>query len=352
MKKILITSALVVAVGAVLAISFSEKAESGDQSKTGSIATTFSVSTATVKKQDVSESVSVVGTIAANNDVVVMSETQGRVVNVRAEVGDFKKAGSVLVEIDSEMKEAAYSAAKVSYEKSKKDLDRYESLFKEGSVSDSQIEQARWTYQTAKSQYIIARRQFNDTKITTPISGVVAARYVNLGSMVVGAPQATQIANIVDISTLKARVNVAEKDVFRLAVGDKVEITTDVFPNTVFTGVISTISSKGDEAHTYPVEVVLENNKKQLKAGMFAQLTFSPHSTNSALVVPREAIIGSLKNAQVYTVSNNVATLRSVVTGKEVGTDIEIVKGLNEGEVIVVNGQNNLKDHAAVIIRK
>lgn len=352
MKKILITSALVVAVGAVLAISFSEKAESGDQSKTGSIATTYSVSIATVKKQDVSENVSVVGTIAANNDVVVMSETQGRVVNVHAEVGDFKKAGSVLVEIDSEMKEAAYSAAKVSYEKSKKDLDRYESLFKEGSVSDSQIEQARWAYQTAKSQYIIARRQLNDTKITTPISGVVAARYVNLGSMVVGAPQATQIANIVDISKLKARVNVAEKDVFRLAVGDKVEITTDVFPNTVFTGVISTISSKGDEAHTYPVEVVLENNKKQLKAGMFAQLTFSPHSRNSALVVPREAIIGSLKNAQLYTVSNNVATLRSVVTGKEVGTDIEIVKGLNEGEIIVVNGQNNLKDHANVVIRK
>jgi len=329
-----------------------EKSEAQTNEKTSAIATAYSVSVVKTQKQNISETFSLVGTIIANNDVIVLSETQGRVMKVKAEVGDYKPAGSVLVEVDSELKEAAYKTAKMTYEKAKKDLERYEALYKEGSVSDSQIEQARWNFQSAESQYIVAKRQYTDTKITTPISGIVTARYVNVGSTVMGAPQATQIANVVDISKLKVKVNVAEKDVFKLKTGEKVEVTTDVFPNAKFTGVISSISDKGDEAHTYPVEVVLKNMKKQLKAGMFGRVQFSPKSSSTALVIPREAIVGSLRDAKLYVVQNNIAKLRNVTIGKEYGTNVEVLNGLHEGEVVVVNGQNNLKDNAAVIVRK
>jgi RND family efflux transporter MFP subunit len=324
----------------------------GQNSATGTIETSHSVSVVKTSKKDVTDSFSQVGTIVAYNDVAVVSETSGRVVKVNAEVGDYKPAGSVLVEVDSELREAAYKAANVNYEKAKKDLERYEALYKEGSISDSQIEQARWSFQSAESQYIVARRQLSDTKITTPISGIVTARYVNIGTMVMGAPQATQIANVVDISRLKVKVSVAEKDVIRLKVGEKVEVTTDVFPNAVFTGSIFSISSKGDDGHTYPVEVVLKNSKLQLKAGMFGRVVFTPKSSGNLIIIPRESIVGSVKNATLYVVNNNVAKLRSVVTGKEAGTNIEILSGLQEGELVVVNGQNNLSDNAPVIIRK
>ena len=323
----------------------------GQNSANAAIATSYSVSVVTASKQDVTDKFSQVGTIVAYNDVAVLSETSGRVVKVTAEVGDYKPAGSVLIEVDSELREAAYKAANVTYEKAKKDLDRYEALYKEGSISDSQIEQARWSYQSAESQYIVARRQLSDTKITTPISGIVTARNVNIGSMVMGAPQATLVANVVDISRLKVKVNVAEKDVIRLKVGEKVEVTTDVFPNEVFTGSIFSISSKGDEGHTYPVEVVLKNSKQQLKAGMFGRVVFTPKSSGNIIVIPRESIVGSVKDATIYVINNNVAKLRSVITGKETGTDIEILSGLQEGELVVVNGQNNLSDNAPVIIR-
>ncbi len=279
-----------------------------------------------------------------------LSETQGRVVKVDAEVGQYKEAGSVLVEVDSETKEAAYKAAEVNYEKAKKDLERYETLYKEHSISDTQIEQARWAYQSADAQYITARRAFTDTKITTPISGIVTARYVNVGTMTVGAPQATQIANIVDISRLKAKVQVAEKDVFRLHVGDAVDVTTDVFSNTTFAGKIFTISSKGDDGHTYAVEVLLLNPRQELKAGMFVHLTFTPKASTTALLIPREAIIGSTQNAQVYVVNNNIANLRSILVGKELGTSVEVLQGLQEGESVVTDGENNLSDNAQVIV--
>jgi RND family efflux transporter MFP subunit len=329
------------------------KAKSDSQNSTSAtIATSYSVSVITAARKDMTDSFSQVGTIAAYNDVAVVSETSGRVVKVNAEVGDYKPAGSVIVEVDSELKEAAYKAADVTYEKAKKDLERYEALYKEGSSSDTQIEQARWTYQSAESQYIVARRQLSDTKITTPISGIITARYVNVGNMVMGAPQATVIANVVDISRLKVKVSVAEKDVIRLKVGEKVDVTTDVFPNDVFTGSIFSISSKGDEGHTYPVEVVLKNSKQQLKAGMFGRVMFTPKIAGNNIVIPRECIIGSVKDAKLYVINNNIAKLRPVVTGKDLGTDIEILDGLQEGEQVVVNGQNNLSDNAPVIIRK
>jgi membrane fusion protein, multidrug efflux system len=351
-KLKLISSGLVLFALVIIFYSCNKAKSDGQNSESGIIATSYSVSVVTVAKKDVTDSFSQVGTITAYNDVAVLSETSGRVVKVRAEVGDYKKAGSVLVEVDSELREAAYKAAKVSYEKAKKDLERYEALNKEGSISDSQIEQARWSFQAAEAQYIVARRSLSDTKITTPISGIVTARYVNVGSMVMSAPAATTIANVVDISRLKVKMSVAEKDVFRLKVGEKVDVTTDVFPNAVFSGYIFSISSKGDEGHTYPVEVVLNNSKQQLKAGMFGQVKFTPKSSGNLIVIPRECIVGSVKDAMLYVINNNVAKLRSVVTGKETGTNIEILSGLQEGEQVVVNGQNNLSDNAQVIIRK
>ena len=250
--RIIIISSIVVVI--LIALIVKNKIELNASSHSGAISTAPAVSIYKITRQSLDNRFSLVGTLNGFNDVIVLSETQGRVVKVNAEVGQFKEAGSVLVEVDSETREAAYKAAEVNYEKSKKDLERYESLYNDHSVSDTQIEQARWAFQTAESQYITARRALSDTKITTPISGIVTARYVNVGTMTVGAPQATQIANVVDISRLKAKVQVAEKDVFRLHVGDAVDVTTDVFPNTIFTGKIYTISSKGDDGHTYAVE--------------------------------------------------------------------------------------------------
>jgi RND family efflux transporter MFP subunit len=348
--KILLFGGLILAV-LVLLIVRNRTAMNAPSNSNGMI-TARSVSVVAVKRELLNDRISVVGTINAYNDVTVLSETQGRIVKVNVEVGNAVKAGSVLVEVDSELKEAAYKAARVAYEKAQKDLARYEALYKERSIPDSQIEQARWSYQTAEAQYTVARRQLDDTKITSPIAGVVTSRPVNLGQMVMGAPQATQIANVVDLSKLKAKVSVSELDVFKLHNGDPVDITTDVFPGTTFAGTIATISSKCDEAHTYPVEVLVADSRHQLKAGMFARITFKPESSVQMLLVPRQAIIGSMQSPRLFVVKDSVAGLRAVVAIKQVGTQVALASGVNEGDEVVVDGQNNLSDGSPVIIRK
>ncbi len=350
--RLLSISVVVLGVSLGFIMNSQTKNETPISSGTG-IITAYSVSVVTAAKHSVSDNFSLMGTIAANNDVVIMSETQGRVVKVNAQVGEYKTAGSVIVEVDDELKEANYKAAKMSYEKAKNDLDRYEALYKDKSISESQIEQARWAFQSAESQYIVARRQYRDTKITTPISGIVTARPVDIGSMLQGSPQPSVVANIVDISKLKVKINVAEKDVFKLKLGDNVEVATDVYPDAAFEGKVITIGAKGDDAHTFPVEVRIENSAKYpLKAGMFGRVNFTSKTRQTNIIIPREAIIRSVKDAKVYVVKDNVAKLRSVKVGAEFGTNVEIISGISEGEIIVVNGKNNLKENASVVVRK
>jgi len=308
------------------------------------------VTVAEVAKERLSESVSLVGTITANNDVAIVSETQGRVTKVSANIGDYVQAGSTIVQVDDELKQAAYATAEVNFEKAKKDLDRFESLIKENSISDTQLEGARLAFKSAEAQYIVARRQFNDTKIKSPISGILSSRPVDVGTMI---QNNNTVANVVDISKLKVKLNVSEQDAFRIKVGDKVDVTTEVYPGVTFEGKVSTISSKADDAHTYPVEVVLANSSTHpLKAGMFGRVSLVSVKDHESVTIPRQALVGSTKKPQVYVVDNGFARLRDIVVGAQVGTNLEVLSGVRQAETIVLSGQNNLKDSVAVTVLK
>jgi RND family efflux transporter MFP subunit len=352
MKRLKYIGMAIVVLGAIVAMLLYNKAKVQAKTKPDVI-DSYSVSVTTVAIQKISENISSVGVTAAYNDVNVISETQGRVTAVYAKVGDYKPAGSVLFQVDDEVKKANFNLAEANYQKTKKDLERYEMLVKQKSATDAQYEAAKLANSNAEANYIVAKRQLKDTKITTPISGVVASRLVDVGSMVQGAPQATLVANVVDISKLKVKVNVSETDAFKLKTGDKVDITTEVYPGVKLEGKIETISSKGDEAHTYPVEIVVSNGGKYpLKAGMFARVYFKTIQRNEMLAIPREALVGSVKVPQVFVVENGVAKLRNIILGGEYGTNVEVVSGLSTGETIVTSGQNNLTDNVKVDIMK
>ncbi|HTY36540.1 MAG TPA: efflux RND transporter periplasmic adaptor subunit [Bacteroidota bacterium] len=349
MKRVKLFSGIMIVLALTIAVLLNNKSKMQARSKTDDVHF-LPVTIAPVEREKMSETISLVGTITANNDVAIVSETQGKVTKVNASIGDYVEAGSTIVEVDDELKQAAYATAEVNFEKARKDLERYESLIKENSISDTQLEGARLAYKSAEAQFIVARRQYNDTKIKTPISGIVSARPVDLGTMI---QNNTTVANVVDISKLKVRLNVSEQDAFRIKTGDNVSITTEVYPGVVFQGKVSTISSKADDAHTYPVEVVLANNKEHpLKAGMFGRVLFVAVSDREALTIPRQALVGSAKKPQVYVVDNGIARLRDIVIGSEIGTDLEVVDGLRMNESIVLSGQNNLRDSVAVTVMK
>jgi RND family efflux transporter MFP subunit len=321
--------------------------------KRGGVEQVFYVKVEKAEMKILTETISLTGTVTANNDVNIISETSGRVTAIYANVGDYKQAGSVLAQVDDELKRAAFISAETNYNKAKKDLERFLQLYEQKSASDSQLDQIKLAAAVAESQFIVARRQLEDTKIKTPISGYITARYIDLGSMVQGAPQQTLIANVVDISKLKIKVNVAEKDAVTLKPGDYVSVMVDVFPTEKFVGKVDWISSKGDDAHTFPVEISIKNNNgKKLKAGLFARVEFSNLKNQEELVIPREALVGSARNPQVYIVNNGIANLKPLVISGIIGNYVRVIDGIKEGDEVIVNGQSNLTDKTEVNILK
>jgi RND family efflux transporter MFP subunit len=308
----------------------------------------YPVTVSTVVQKEVSNKIELVGTIVGDNDVQVISEAQGKVTGIYAKVGDYKSAGSVIAQLDDELKKSAYETAQVNYEKSKKDFERYDVLYKNKSVSDVQYEQAKLGYYNAQSQYVAAKKDYEDTKITAPISGIITSRNIDMGTYV---NKNMPVANIVDISRLKVKVGVAEKDVFSLKQGNKVTVTTNVYPGVEFPGTISTISDKGDQAHNYPVEISLMNSKEHpLKSGMFGKVSFKQKSNEAKLIVSRDALVGSIKSPQVFVVENGTVHLRDIIIGNTYDTNLEVLNGLKTGDKVVVNGQNNLEENTAVYV--
>ncbi|MDQ1266257.1 MAG: rane fusion protein multidrug efflux system, partial [Bacteroidota bacterium] len=241
MKKALAIIFTLILAAVIVTVLLRNRSSREAKAKSTGILTVFPVNTFTVSRQKFDENLEMLGTVYANKEVLVVSETQGRITELNADVGTRVNAGTQLAKVDDELKSAALLSADANFEKAKSDLQRNEQLFKEKSISGSQIDAVRFAYKAAESQHIIAKRQLSDTKILSPISGVVSSRLIEVGSFLnIGAP----VMNIVDISTLKIKLNVGEKDVFKLKVGDIVEIQTDVYQNETFHGKISNISDK------------------------------------------------------------------------------------------------------------
>jgi RND family efflux transporter MFP subunit len=348
MKRLKLIIVLMVIVGAIAAILVNNKNKIEARSKTDKLES-YAVTIAEAEKRKIESNLEMVGTITGNNDVAVVAEASGKVIEVHARVGDYKTAGSILFKLDDELKLAALKTAEVNYQKSKKDYSRFEALYKGKAVTDAQFENSKLAYQSAEANYIVAKREYEDAKIKAPISGVVTSRVMDIGSYV---NRGTVVAEIVDISKLKVKLNVGENDVFKLKQDDKVEIRTDVYPGAAFTGKIETISSKGDEAHTYPVEVSFANSKEHpLKAGMFGKVKFIQAEKSESVLIPRDALIGSIKSPRVFTVGNGIASLREIVIGSVYDNYLEVLNGINPGDKVIINGQNNIKDNDKVIIR-
>lgn len=303
------------------------------------------VSVYTVKYGDITENISFVATAYPNKEINISSEISGKITKIDFAEGSYVQSGQLLVQIDDELKISAYENTKALYEKAERDLNRNKELYSNKSISDAQMEAAQLNYENAKHQFNIAKKQLKDTKILAPFSGFITQKFVDLGSFVnVGNP----IANLVDISILKVRSNISEKDAFKLKKGDLIKLTSDVFPNKIFIGNISYISPKSDDGHTYTVEILLNNANHELKAGMIFNANLNFNIKQNKLIIPRDAIIGSIKNPYVFIVENEVAVIKYIKVGNDVGNFIQVIDGLKEGDKVVVKGKINIVDGSKV----
>lgn len=351
MRRTLIWSALLlllfVWVGYTLASNKKKRIENTPKAERGGA---VSVTVAQVARQDLKQPISLIGTVNANADIELYGETAGRVLAVNGKLGDYLPKGAVFVAVDSELQAAALKLAEANLEKAQKDLERYQGLRQSNVGTDQQLDNLKLAVVAAEADLVNARRALANTQIRMPFGGVIASKYVEVGSYLQQTPP-TLLANVVDISRLKVVINVSEEDIFRVKPGMAVEVTSSVHPGATYRGTVQAIGAKGDAAHNYPVEVVVANNAANpLKAGMFARVTFTTLPSANALIIPRESLVGSTKDAQVYVVRSGKAYLTPVQVISEVGDRLVVSTGVTEGDAIAVTGLLNLYNEAPVAV--
>lgn len=303
------------------------------------------VSVVDASNDQLNQKISLTGTIQAEKEVTVVSETAGKVLRLDAKIGDRISKSSAIAHVDNTLQNSAFAAAKAKYYKAKKDLERFESLYKENNLSESDLEMARLNLHASEAEFAAAKKQMDNTIITAPISGYIADRYIEEGTVV---DPGKQIATIVDLTTLKLRINFNELDAYRIKLNDKVKVFTDVYPGVEFIGKVSAIGYKADESRNFPVEIKLPNSTKNpLRSGLTARIEIVPAQTN-ALLIPRASLSSNFKKPTVFIFNNNKADAREIVTGRENNEYVEVVSGLTAGEKVIVKGINNLKPGAVV----
>ncbi len=308
------------------------------------------VNVTNIQRQVIKDNLIMTGISASFKEVTVMSETQGRILNMNVELGQKVSLGQVIAVVDEELKAAQYKTAEANLEKAKKDLERFEALLKEKAATEYQVEGAKLQVKLAEAQYTIAKRQVEDSKIKSPVSGTVIMKMLETGMMV---GPATPVVTIADLSQIKVRVNVPEKDIYKLKINQNVEVSFEAIGKQKFKGKIYTIADKADEAHTFMVEILVPNPQGIIKAGMFATVDFQLLSERNAMLIPRKAIDGSLKTPFVYVAQGNKAIKKEVNLGVEKDTWVEVVSGLDENDLVIISGQNNLTENSEIeVIQK
>ena len=303
------------------------------------------------------------GTIKPWHEATIMSQTSGQIKEVFLELGQFKRCDEVLVQVDDELKQYAYNQAhaqfinaEANYEKANKDLERNKQLYKNKSITEFEMENARLKERSAyasmisaKAAFDTARRQLEDTKIKSPIDGDIAQKIVDVGDTVSpGMP----IATIIDIRKLRVLVGISSQEIPRIKQGQQVQIKVDTYPNLTFKGKVSFIGPQAElSSRTFPVEIKVDNTSdKKLKPGMIARTNILVGKEDNVVVIPQDSILELEGKKVVYIVKEDRAERREITVTKVFENQVCACKDLKPGELLVITGQENLVEGALVTI--
>ncbi|HLS12245.1 MAG TPA: efflux RND transporter periplasmic adaptor subunit [Flavobacteriaceae bacterium] len=358
------------------------------------------VEIATVETTSIDQLVSATGKIYPETEIKLSSEVSGEIIELPVREGQQVSKGDLLVRLNPDLiqsslsqsqaamqnAQAQHTQAKANEMKAEIAFNRNKSLFEKGVISASEWEAIETEYKVAKAsvssayynvQSALANvKQAQDnlarTTIYSPMDGTVSMLSSELGERVVGTAQmtGTEILRIANLLRMEVEVEVNENDIVKVSLGDKTKINVDAYPRRQFTGEVTEIANsadadlKADQVTNFKVKIkilpesyedLLEGqpeNFSPFRPGMTATVDIVTMQVPSALAVPIGAIVMKGKDdfkeeepkfeedtdkvESVFVFQNNKVVLRQVETGIQDSKNIEIKKGLQEGDKIVV----------------
>lgn len=319
-----------------------------------------------VVREDISERLSYSGLIEAWQQVNVTPEIAGKVARIYVNEGDFVRQGQLLAELDTralelqlKQAEAALAVAEANRADAQRNFERMKRLLAEKAVSKQQYEKIKLAYDAAEAQWKqaqaalnLVRHNLEVSRMKAPFSGVVASRNADVGDvinpMMGGFSPNSGVLTLIDYSKVKIKIDVSQEDIVRIKKKQKAFIQIDAYPHRQFEGEVAIVNQTADPlSKKFRVEVWAPNPELLLKPNTFGQVTIEVNYHPEAIVVPQKAIV---ENKYVFVVEKGVAHRREVQIGLQNSEKVEILSGLEPGELVVVEGTLGLTDGAKVKI--
>jgi RND family efflux transporter MFP subunit len=321
-----------------------------------------------VRTQKISEKLIYTGVIEARKKIVINPDIGGKIAGIHVEEGDRVRQGQVLAELDTrairlqlEQAEAQRAVAEANFRDARNNLERWERLRKESAVSEQQYEQVKLAHDAAASQLQQAEAAVNLAKynldvsiMEAPFAGIIAAKNAEVGDVVNplmgGFGAASGVLTLMDFSTVKISVEVSQKDVVRVAKGQTAYLSVTAYPERIFEGRVTVVNLAADPlSKKFGVEVQVRNPDLELKPNTFGDVTLEVSSQENALVIPQQAV---LENRFVFVAENGKAVKREITIGLQDTVLLEVVRGLQEGELVVVEGNYGLDEGAEIEVEE
>lgn len=323
------------------------------------VAKSIPVSSAPPTVRDIEYVLTALGSVESLNSPTISAETAGRITSVEVEVGSRTELGQLLVTIDNSLyeiqvaeAEAEYKRQRVMLENQRREVERQGRLASTQSVSKNQLEDQQDQLAVLEAQQEVTRKRLEHvrhlesmTRVVAPQVGAIAHRHVSPGDYVSpGQP----LFDLVTVDRLRARLAFPEQDASSIEIGQEVYLNTPAAPRVLAIGAVTQISPRISRTNR-AVEVLVEfNNPGGWFPGGSVNATLIFARNPNALTVPRLSVVQRGGSDVVFVVSNGVAQARQVVLGWQEPEWVEITKGLDESEQIVVEGAALLSDGSSL----
>lgn len=289
------------------------------------------------------------GGAEAVQDVRLGAERAGKVERIACREGQAVKKGQLLAEIDVSALKAALDRARASAKLAAEQAQRRRFLHKRGVLPQEELDRALTKQILAEGRLREARIHYEQGFVRSPIDGLVNKLYVDPGEF---AGKGAPVADLVNIDRIRINVNAPELDVRFLKVGQKARVTVDAFPGRQWLGRVDFLAFKADPAtRTFKVRVVVDNPDRRIRPGMIARATFLRRVIPNALAAPLFAILDKGGERIIFVEKNGVARARTISIGIIDNDQVQITKGLEPGDRLIVVGQTEVEDGMKVKVQ-
>lgn len=343
-NRLLLSFLVVMLLSSLLLDSCKDKKQKTNQA----LQAVVSVEGILIEPRSIDDKIFVTGTILANEEVEIRSETSGRVININFQEGTFVRKGQILVKIDDTELQATLKKLVLDEELAQQEYDRQSRLLELNAISQEEYDQSRNRLGSIKADLDLVRAQIAKTEIIAPFNGKIGLRYISPGAFV---SSSMLIARLQDISQVKIDFSIPEKYISKVQIGKEIKFIV-AGSDSVFTASIYAVEPKIDlSTRSLNVRARCSNTGQILLPGSFAKAEVLLEHIEHTIVIPSQTLIPDIKGEKVFLYKDGKVKTSFIETGIRTEREVQVTEGISMGDTLITTGLLQVRENMKVSVK-